>query len=352
MLTLTLALALANPSDGGFLDYNVEAFLEPGVGLVDDDWWIQDVAAAPEGSVVMTLDSSRDGEGTDRVVARHDGQVVHTVLEVRPDYGDLVAIDHLGHAAPMDAEVFVALTASGQILVFAYFLGPQVSHSFGALPVAVPFQELHDIAAGNGRMYLSFTQPNGQFAIAATDLSEWIVQPIDAYRKPSLPFPSIDLDRSWDRLTVGHMEKLMHFSPHLHPLGGCVLDNDPVGPHLGREFAVENGVLMYVNRTVARPGLHNSHLMHVATASECVVLDTIDYQVTPLLREYVEGWRAMSIEPQTYYEPSKVDEKTNIVSWTAFDLRPNYHAFDYRLYPDPSGLFRAEAHVMRGPGAR
>jgi hypothetical protein len=252
----------------------------------------------------------------------------------------------------MQAEAFVAVTASGQILLFAYFPEHQISQSLGILPVGVPFREIHDIAAGNGRMYLSFDQPDGQFAIAATDFSEWTVQPIDVYRKPTLPVPSIDLDRSWDRLTLGHMRRVLHFSPHLHPLGGCELLNDPVEPHLGREFAVENGVLMYVNRTVEIPGRHNSHLMHVATASECAVLDTIDYQVTPLLRESVQGWHAMSIEPQAFYEPAKVDEKVDVVSWTAFDLRPGYDAFFYQVYPYPSGLYRAEAHVVRGPGAR
>jgi len=321
MLMMSLFVATATAAD---IHWHTEGELFEPVEKVDDDWEVVDVGAAPAGSVVMTLDSSSalpTENTTYGLTARQDGQIQWR-YEIDTYGGALIALDHYEgeKGGGLQVELFSVLADGGLIVGLAYLVEQEWGQVFEFASVPPHIVESHDIASGHGRLYVVGSDAEKKVHLLSYDVESGVWSETETAfdtHKPGL-VPAVDLDRRRNRVTVAMRSLVFHYGPDLQEVGGCILANDAAEPHLGREFAVENGVLVYVNRTVAQHanGPHE-HRMHVADADDCVSLD--DWWL-PAAK--YGGLNAMSIEPLEY-NPFWVvvdDRHPWVRSWTALDV--------------------------------
>jgi len=335
LMMMSLLVATATADD---IQWILEGELSEPVEMVDDDWEVVDVGAAPAGAVVMTLDSSSSlpAENTTYgLTVRQDGQIQWR-YEIDTYGGGLIALDHYLEfkSGGVTGQLFAVLADRGVIVGLAYI------DDLGAGPIAelavVPphIVESHDIAAGNGHLYVVGSDEEKRVFLLSYEVENGVWSQIETPFNSHKPGqrPGVDLDRRRDRVTVARESTVLHYTPDLRQVGECFLDNDPVEPHLGREFAVENGVLVYVNRSVAQfPHGRHEHHMHVADADDCVSLD--DWWLSSV--KY-RGLNAMSIEPQAHnpFWLLAVDLNPSVRSWTALDV-------------GETGLLRTDAELHR-----
>jgi len=353
-LLIATATAIADPIDVQDPNWwnEVSASLsEPDV-YIDDDWYLLDVAAAPEGRVVYTLEQSCDPRSCEsaafRLSARVDGVIVHTI-EIKGDYADLIAIDHFRAETGLD--VFVVAAEHNLLYALAFVSEVQVGF-MQILDVAPgPIIQPLDIAAGNDRVYLLGLTADDGLSLMSWDLAVWnSVVPFGMGYKPGEPRgPAIDLDRTRDRLTVAVKDELIHYAPDLRPVGECQIVTDQQAPHLGREFAVEDGVLIYVNYTSrAHEGAVLEHRTHIAEADNCASLDVLDSSQTYTMHIHTGALNAMSIEPQPKSEfwPVSQSPKPHVKAWTTLRLS-NYVPIDEAWVSSGSGIFLTEGRMIR-----
>lgn len=363
MITLLLATAaLSNPWEIDVEDhfFNVEtsAFLDQPDVYVDDDLFMLDVAAAPEGRVVLTLEQGCDpatcSAGTQRLSARVDGQIVQT-LEFSATYAQAIAIDHFVGEADENASVDVFLMLGENNLIFPIAWAPHlnvlVAGDFIVGPQGI-VQPL-DIAAGNDHIYVTGLTADSTLLLARQDEAGWttIDTPIKSPIKDGEYFPAIDLDRTRDRLTLGYSQALYHYTSDLDLVGECLTLNDYQDPHLGREFAVEDGVLMYINRTSnAFFGATFEHRMHIADADECKSLDVLDSAQTYTMDINTESLTAMSIEPQplSKYWPISQNPEPHVRSWTTIGIGKGVPV-DEHWVGTGTGVFSVDGFMERRP---
>lgn len=363
MIALILATAaLSNPMDieieNDFLHFETGAFLGQPDVYIDDDWFMLDVAAAPDGRVVMTLEQACDpmncSAGSQRLSARIDGQIVQT-LDFKVTETQGIAIDHFdGDSDEKDsADVFVML--ADQNLIFPVVWIPEFNLLQAALPFVAPgdIVEPLDIAAGNGNVYVAGLSVNSQVLLSRQDEAGWITTdtPVQQTIKDGEYFPAIDLDRTRNRLTMAYSQSVYHFTPDFDLVGECLTLNDLGDPHLGREFAVEDGVLIYINRTSrALEGGRWGHRMHITDADECTSLDVLDSTQTYTMDELTKSLTAMSIEPQPMSEwwPISQNPEPHVRSWTTISIGVEVPV-DEHWVGSGTGIFSVDGFMERRP---
>ena len=363
MITLLLATAaLSNPWDidieDNFLNIETGAFLGQPDVYIDDDWFMMDIAAAPDGRVVLTLEQSCDpalcSAGSQRLSARVDGQIVQTI-EFKVTETSAIAIDHLDGDGDekASADVFVMLAENNLIFPILWVSELNLLHAgdftVGPQGIAQPL----DIAAGNGNIYVTGLTADNYLLLSRKDEAGWITTdtPIDWQVKPGEYFPSIVLDRTRNRLTMGYSQGLHHYTSDLNLVGECLTLNDLQDPHLGREFAVEDGVLIYINRTSnAFDGATFEHRMHIADSDECTSLDVLDSAQTYTMDIHTESLTAMSIEPQPLSEwwPISQNPEPHVRSWTTIEIGKGVPV-DEHWVGTGTGIFSVEGFMERRP---
>jgi len=335
LISLFFATALADD-----VQWILEGELFEPVERVQDDWEIVDLGAAPGGAVVMTLDSSvaLPAENTTYALSARENGDIDWRLEIDTYGGALIALDHYEEmkSGGMELQNYVILADQGQILGLVYLPALDNAQLVAFATVPEHIVQSHDIAAGNDHVYVVGSDKGGNVYLLSYDAlaQEWteIHTPFDTVKAG--PLPSVDLDRRRDRVALAKGGTLLHYTPDLEPVGQCFLANDPVEPLLGREFAVENGVLVYVNRSVVRYiGGPQDHRMHVADADDCSALDSLWFEASKY-----GGLNAMSIEPQPKHASPLWflfdDLEPYVRSWTALDV-------------GETGMFRTDAELRR-----
>jgi hypothetical protein len=323
---------------------------------IADDWHPLDIAAAPQGRVIFTLEQSCDPalcEGSSfRLAAHVNGERVHT-LDFDGILAKPIAIDHLYAAGEgkEDADAFVMVSDNN--LIFAFTWVPSLGQTFLTDPIVAPgpITQPLDIAAGNDSIYVAGLDANDHLFVMAHQAGEWIATdtPIVGAIKPDSRRPAIDLDRTRNRLTLGHKNGLFHYTEDLDQVGDCLVNNDWQDPHLGREFAVEDGVLIYINYTSkAHPEAVFEHRMHIADADACVSLDVLDSVQSYTMHINTGALNAMSIEPQPRSEwwPLSQSPEPYVRSWTTLTLSKEV-PFNEPWVGVGSGIFLVEGFMTR-----
>jgi len=331
------AAALAMEMDGPEVGLaQIEGQLHDPVAMLHGYEKILDVAAAPAGVVVLTLDLV-DGEGplgadSYALTIRKQGEVAwRHVFEGTEHF---LAVDHYAAlGSEYDVQVFVALEESGAIWRLEYdpLSGQGELHLHEEAPMELV--DLYDIAAGTKRIYVLGSDKLGELRLARHASGLWIDVGLaqGAPGPGALSAPAIDLDRTRDRVTLGWGKDIRHYASNLQFAGSCTLENDAGEPLLGREFSVEEGVLVYINRNASNvPFADLSTRMHVADADDCISRDSL------LLNGSLGGLNAMSIEPQPFNGLWRFAGalEPKVVSWTPVGM-------------EAWGLLRTEAWLAR-----